>query len=130
MDTRLKIGHRGLIITHLNLGGLLSKFELVKLDMAKSGTHIAAFSESWLKKEIPSAMVEIDGFQMVRQDRQSNIKTKGGGLCVYIREDFIYDTKKYSYLNHTKESSEMLWLTIKPGGLKKIILGIVYRRIS
>ena len=61
-------------------------------------------------------MLEIPGYQLFRQDRQG---TRGGGLGLYVREDFVCDTNKWDHLNQVKESSEMLWMTIKLRGSKK-----------
>ena len=37
------------------------------------------------------------------------------------------DTTTWAHLNQISDVAEMLWIEIKPGGLRKILLGIIYR---
>ena len=43
-------------------------------------------TESWLNKDIPDALIDLQGFSCVRQDRDiSSGKLRGGGLCIYVK---------------------------------------------
>lgn len=46
---------------------------------------LMAFTETWLHKDIPSSLVELEGFSLIRADRgKSSGKDRGGGVCVYM----------------------------------------------
>ena len=126
-NPEVRIGHLGLRISHLNIESLLPKIDLVRQEIISSNTHIATYSETWLRPTFPSAIIDLQGYTLIRQDRQGLRKVKGGGICAYIRNDFICDTTSLARLNKIKDSYQMLWLEIKPGNLKKITLGIVYK---
>ena len=127
MMDKIKVGHKGLHITHLNVGRLVPNFDMVKQDIVSQAMHIATISETWLKDEHPSALVDIPGYQFIRQDRKGVKSTKGGGLAAYINENCITDTTSWAHLNQISDAAQMLWIEIKPGDLKKILLGIIYR---
>lgn len=44
--------------------------------------HIVLLSETWLHKEIPDELVNVQGYTLFRSDRTTS---RGGGVCVYIR---------------------------------------------
>lgn len=45
------------------------------------------FTETWLHRDIPCSLVELDGFSLVRADRDENSgKSRGGGVCIYIKD--------------------------------------------
>ncbi len=46
---------------------------------------LLVFTEMWLQKDVPDSIVSLDGFSLVRSDRNDNSgKSKGGGTCVYV----------------------------------------------
>ena len=48
-------------------------------------SSILVFTETWLRKDIPDSLVELEGFSCVRADRtDSSMKSRGGGICVYV----------------------------------------------
>ena len=55
MMDKIKVGHKGLHIKHLNVGRLVPNFDMVKQDIVSQAMHIATISETWLKDEHPSA---------------------------------------------------------------------------
>ena len=66
---KTKIGHKGLFITHLNVNKIMPVFDMVKMDIKSQAMHIATLSETWLKEEHLTAMIDIPGYQLIRQDR-------------------------------------------------------------
>ncbi len=51
-------------------------------------------SESWLHPLIPNATVELASRTIHRQDRtEASGKTRGGGLCVYVHDDWCSDSR-------------------------------------
>lgn len=51
-------------------------------------------SETWLHPQIPNATVELAGRTLHRHDRtEASGKIRGGGLCVYVLEDWCLDSR-------------------------------------
>lgn len=47
------------------------------------------FTETLLHRDIPCSLVELDGFSLVRADRNENSgKLRGGGVCIYIKDNW------------------------------------------
>ena len=55
--------------------------ELIQFNIA-----IAVISESWFTCQHTDKLVKIDGYALYRKDR---VKKKGGGVCMYVRDDII-----------------------------------------
>lgn len=50
---------------------------------------LICLSETWLTESDPDSSVELEGFTLLRADRDSNSgKTKGGGVCVFINNRY------------------------------------------
>ena len=51
-------------------------------------SSVFCFTETWLKPSMPSELIDISGFSLIRHDRSSSDtnKSKGGGLCIYVNE--------------------------------------------
>ena len=88
-------------------------FDMVKMDIKSQAMHVATLSETWLKEEHPTTMVDIPGYQLIRQDRTGVKSTKGGGLAPHINENFVTDTTSWAHLNQISDVAEMLWIEIK-----------------
>ena len=77
-------------------------------------------SETWLESNIPDRYVNIEGFNLFRDD-----KGRGGGTCIYVR----------NYLNATLvnieldscEGIECTWVKVQCRKLPSVIVGAVYR---
>lgn len=73
-------------ICHINVQSLsarsFSKFEELKLTFTQSKADIICFTETWLDNSIADSMICIEGYQLIRNDRNR----RGGGICVYFRK--------------------------------------------
>jgi hypothetical protein len=83
-------------------------------------------TESWLSKNVPSDPFNIPGFfPPLRKDRSDR---RGGGILLYIRDDFASNIKRHTYLE--EQELESMWFTIRPFKLPRerslIILGVIY----
>ena len=56
--------------------------------------HISlmSFTETWLNETITDDCVNINGFKLIRGDRNLNLaeKQKGGGICLYVNEQWCH----------------------------------------
>ena len=61
---------------------------LARFNSEFRNSSILCFTETWLNSNIPNQVIDINDFQLIRQDRSKNgtNKTKGGGLCFYMNE--------------------------------------------
>lgn len=47
------------------------------------------FTETWLHKDIPDSLVDIEGFSLIRADRNDlSGKTRGGGTAIYVNTNW------------------------------------------
>ncbi|KAJ8046645.1 hypothetical protein HOLleu_05396 [Holothuria leucospilota] len=53
---------------------------------------LMSFTETWLDGSVADNCVSIDGFKLVRGDRDLNLaeKQKGGGVCLYVNEQWCH----------------------------------------
>ena len=69
-------------VAHLNVRSLKSRehFSLVKDTIILNSFDIFTISETWLDSTVNDANIEIQGYQLFRQDRGPD--KPGGGLCI------------------------------------------------
>lgn len=81
-------------------------------------------SESWLKPDLPTSMISIDGFSVVRNDRCGR---RGGGVCIYIQNRLQYDL--VPELSVSTKNLEMIGIIISGNSnfQKKVLIVLVYR---
>ena len=97
---------------HHNVKSLTKKHYFYKSLNLQHSCDIFSVSETWLKPCIPNSLVSLHGFNLIRHDRDSVIKTRAGGAAIYIRSDIKYSilVKPSSILSDVCDS---VWLKIK-----------------
>ena len=81
---------KGVKIVHINARSLYNK-----LDEISESFHfcdVIIITETWLNNSIPTSAINIDGFSVLRQDRHQEGTKKGGGICIYMKSEIVYDT--------------------------------------
>ncbi|XP_076732560.1 uncharacterized protein LOC143413418 [Maylandia zebra] len=75
---------------------------------------VLCFTESWLSENIPDSTLKLEGFHLLRADRQASLsgKTKGGGVCFYINRGWCTDVTVIA--QHCSSSLEYLFIHCKP----------------
>ena len=91
-DTAME--QKGIKIVYWNLQRLLNKTDSVRLAVNELSPHILCASETWLKEETPDSLVNIHGYEIIRNDHRylNNIGsvTKGRrGMFLHKREIFV-----------------------------------------
>ncbi len=72
--------NKGITNIMWNCRSLFGKFAEIVHIVDTSQADLAIFVESWLTSSISDNMVELEGFNIIRQDRNLNSnKTRGGG---------------------------------------------------
>lgn len=73
-------------ICHLNCQSLRAHCsDLINL-LEDGNWHIIGVTESWLKPHMSNDLVSFPGYQIYRNDR---LGKGGGGVALYVREDFV-----------------------------------------
>ena len=78
---------KGLHFIHINARSLYPKLSELDIIAKKSRAAVIGVTESWLNESHTDESVKIEGYTLIRNDRQSH----AGGVCAYIREDISYN---------------------------------------
>jgi exonuclease III len=101
---------------HVNARSLVPKLEDIKHFLTEANIDILAVSETWLNSNISNSDIDINGFNLVRRDRDG----RGGGVCILVNNSI-----RYCPVN-TSPVIEQVWITIKLQKLT-IAVGAIYR---
>ena len=98
-STALK-AKKGFKIVHMNVRSLFGK--IAEIGAVFKYFDVIVITETWLTDSIPDSAVSISGFNLIRKDRWSYIKKKGGGICCYIKDNLHYEKMQedISTVNH------------------------------
>ena len=122
-----EIKEEGLILLNLNVNSILANdgAKLIQLTgiLKKMGPVVVGITESWLTENNSNEEVEVEGYKLFRRDRKGK---KGGGVMVYIKEE--YPVKELDFSDPNENSpSEILWVKVEKLGRENTIIGICYR---
>lgn len=96
---RAALSEENINICHINVQSLCArkfcKFDELKSNFFDSKLDIICMSETWLGDVITDTMISVDGFKLLRNDRNRN----GGGICVYFRTNLSCKVIKRSSSN-------------------------------
>lgn len=80
---------KGFQIVQLNVRSLYHKISILENDLLGSKIGVLGITESWLNANTPSSLVNIKNYNLLRNDRN---RCRGGGTCLYVKNDLEYDT--------------------------------------
>lgn len=105
-------------ICHINVQSLcarnFSKFEELKRTIENSKLDVVCFTETWLNDTISDRMICLNGFKLIRNDRNRH----GGGICVFIRSNLscrVVCKSSVSDSQSTLQRTEFLILEVVVG---------------
>lgn len=81
---------------------------------------ILGVTETWLDRDFPSSLINLENFNLVRKDRS----TRGGGVCWFIRDSVKFCVLDTNYV--PDDNLEQLWIAIK-FGVFSYAFGVIYR---
>ena len=87
---------------------------------------IFSVNESWLKPCIPDSLVDLAGFSIVRCDRESETKSRGGGTALYVRSNIKFKILPHVSTAMSKVCDFSVWIEISAENSKSIIVGSLY----
>ena len=117
-------GSKGLKIIHVNTRSVFSKLDELKVKL--NHFDIIIFTETWLNCDTDDSLLHWEGYNLVRQDRGLTRNKRGGGVCIYIREEISYRINQ-DYKNLIGSNLEFILLNVKPHMQKPINLIGIYR---
>jgi hypothetical protein len=88
-----------------------SALQQLETELIQFKIAIAIVSESWFNCNHIDQIVEIRGYVLLRKDR---VKKKGGGVCLYVRDDINCSTLSL-HPNSVSEFIEVLWSECRYG---------------
>ena len=91
------------------------------------------FTEKWLGENIPGNYLNIDGFgEPFRLDRDRNVtgKSTGGGVCIYVNEQWCAHSKVKVRQQVCTPDAEVLSVSLRPRNLPReygqVLITVVY----
>ena len=81
---------RGLHMIHLNINSVLSKIDELRVVAKKSKAAVIGVTESKLDATVLDGEVNIDGYEVIRSDRNRH----GGGVACYVRNDISFNVRR------------------------------------
>ena len=103
---------------HLNINGLLNKIDELRYIARSSNAAVIGITETKLDNTVYNSDVTVDGFNIVRNDRNRN----GGGVACYIRNNICFNRK-----NCLSDNIENIFIDLLFPKTKPISVGIIYK---
>ena len=110
--------NKGMHFLHLNINSLLPKIDEVRNFIKKANPAIIGFSESKLDNTILDSEIAIEGYVLIRLDRNRH----GGGIACYIKENI-----SFNIINGLSDRIEGIIFDILLPKTKALMVGIFYR---
>jgi len=126
---RAKFRHSVPKVIFSNVQSLPNKLDCLRLNCTSlfeyRESDIMCFCETWLDANTPDEFLEIENFTLFRGDRTTNSgKTKGGGLILYVHNNFCENTHIIDKI--CVPDIEMLILNMRPFFLPREFTNIFF----
>lgn len=128
LDMNKFLAAKGQKVVCLNIRLLYANFLQLELDFKNSGVYAKCLTETWLKPSIATGIVNLDGYTLVRRDRQGRKRGGmggGGWVCCYIRNDLSWSSHDECF-NVSTGDIEMLTLMIQRKYQNPLIISTAY----
>ena len=108
---------------YMNARSIVNKIKELKIMIEEENVDIISITETWLNDNVTDDEVSINGYTLFRKDRRDEVKCRGGGVAMYIKNElsptFNSDLENDNFL-------ESIWCSIGFGS-DTTILGVCYR---
>jgi hypothetical protein len=118
-----KLDSKILSCMYFNARSIMNKLDEVELAIRDENLDIVMITETWLLDSILTSEINIDGYTVFRKDRNDVNKTRGGGVIVYVKNEYNVLEREDLYEQLFPES--IFCLLIFNG--VKTLLGVCYR---
>ena len=108
---------------YVNARSIVNKLDELVLYLSHEKPDIVGITETWLHDDIFNSEISIEGYALYRKDRNSKVKTRGGGVMFYINTKF-----NVTVVEDFEDSNfpETLWCNIE-FDKRKTLIGVCYR---
>ena len=107
--------HRNKIkIMLINARSLINKVDIFKIRVNLDKPDVVGVTETWAHKDISNSELQLDGYNMIRYDRQTGIR--GGGVILYIKYGIPFTQLE------SDQTVESIWCKIS----SKFKIGLYY----
>ena len=107
-------------IAHLNARSIPRHIDEITNLLVETRLDVLAVSETWLYPNANSCLYNIKGYNILRHDR---INKRGGGVCIYSRNDL---NTKIIPISYEFDQPEMLAVELT-NGTNKIAIAVLYK---
>lgn len=89
---------------------------------------LMSFTETWLNSSINDGLVNVEGFKLLRGDRDLDAtgKKSGGGVCLYVNEAWCHPNNAHLKSFHCSQHAEILVVNLRPYYLPREITKVVH----
>jgi exonuclease III len=108
---------------YLNARSIVNKHSELELYLIEENIDIVGITETWLTDSVSDSEMSIEGYTLLRGDRKSETKQRGGGVALYIKNDIDFVAREE--INGT-EFAETIWCSINCSA-EKTLIGVCYR---
>ena len=110
---------RGFRMAMLNVASLVKHLDEIRLILLDRNLDVLAINETRLDSTISDGLVSIDGYNVLRADRDRN----GGGVCIYIRCQINYTPRP----DLVPTDLEAVCVEINQANAQSFIISSIYR---
>ena len=89
----------------LNARSILPKFDELYVLTSSLKPHLIAVTETWLSPDVPSSLLHLNDYIIVRSDR---VRCKGGGTCIWYQREM--DFREHVPISGTPDCIEATWI--------------------
>ena len=120
---------KGIKMTHLNFCSIVKKIDQLRILLFDSKINVLTFSETWLQPHLHSDLINIEGYQLYRLDRDPKGKAnkRGGGLATFIKNAHSSSCEKLDNLDVSNGDMEARWILLHRAHWKNVIICNLYR---
>ncbi len=118
--------NKGITTVMWNCRSIFNKLSEIIHIIDTSNADIAIFVESWLTSSVNDNMISLDGYNMLRHDRNSNSnKVRGGGIVVYYNDGLNISSRNDLWI--CTPDLELLVMRLHLINVREIYFLVVYR---
>jgi hypothetical protein len=72
---------------YFNARSIMNKLDEIELIITDEKLDVVAITETWLSDSVLTSEITVDGYTVLRKDRNDVNKTRGGGVALYIKNE-------------------------------------------
>ena len=115
------------VIELLNSQSLLPKLPDIRAELLHKHTDMLCYTETNLKNSTPDRLISLHDYRILRQDRIIGRKKSGGGVALFVRENYYVDKLVINQHPSTSSNVEILWAKVKLDNRRAVVVECVYR---